>query len=117
VNLEQCLRTTFNVLRPNGRFAFSEPNMANPQVWAERNIEVVRRVRHVTTHETAFHAAELSASFEAAGFVVEICEPFEFLHPLTPQPLIGSVRRLERLFERTAVRRVAASLQVAGHKP
>ena len=34
---------TFSLLRPGGRFAFSEPNLANPQVWAERNVEVVRR--------------------------------------------------------------------------
>ena len=48
VELDACFAHTFPVLRPGGRFAFSEPNLANPQVWAERSFELVRRARHVT---------------------------------------------------------------------
>jgi SAM-dependent methyltransferase len=117
VNLEQCLDTTFGLLRNGGRFAFSEPNMANPQVWAERHVEPVRRLRHVTPHETAFHPEELRAAFERAGFVVEICEPFEFLHPATPRGLIRPFRRLERVLEQTPVRRIGGSIRIAGYKP
>jgi SAM-dependent methyltransferase len=117
VNLEQCLDTAFGLLRSGGRFAFSEPNMANPQVWAERHIGAIRRLRHVTPHETAFHPGELKAAFENAGFVVEICEPFEFLHPATARVLIDPVRRIERTLEQTAFRRIGGSIRVAGHKP
>lgn len=117
VNLEQTLSTTFRLLRQSGRFAFSEPNMANPQVWAERHIEPVRRLRHVTPHETAFHPEKLAAAFESAGFVVEICEPFEFLHPATPKTLIGTCLRIERLLEQTPVRRIGGSIRIAGYKP
>ena len=38
----------------------------------------------MTPHETAFRADELRRRFEEAGFVVDVCEPFEFLHPRTP---------------------------------
>ena len=47
-------------------FAFSEPNRANPQVWAERRFEPLRRARHVLPHETAFRAGELKTIFERA---------------------------------------------------
>lgn len=117
LDLELCLRNTFAHLVAGGKFAFSEPNMANPQVWAERNLELVRRARHTTEHETAFRAGELRHAFEAAGLVVERCEPFEFLHPSTPPRLIGAVRRLERALERTPARAIAGSLRIAGRKP
>jgi 2-polyprenyl-3-methyl-5-hydroxy-6-metoxy-1,4-benzoquinol methylase len=109
-----CLRATFSHLRPGGRFAFSEPNMANPQIWVERHIGWVRRWRHANEHETAFHARELRETFARAGLVVEVCEPFEFLHPSTPRCLIGSVRRVEGCLERTPLRRFAGSIRIAG---
>lgn len=117
VDLDACFAHTLSHLRGGGRFAFSEPNLVNPQVWAERSIEVIRRVRRVTPHETAFRASELRARFEAAGFEVELCEPFEFLHPATPDVLIGAVGALERLAERTPLRAIAGSIAIAGRRP
>ena len=117
VDLDAAFEHTFSHLRPGGRFAFSEPNLLNPQVWAERSIEVVRRARRVTPHETAFRAGDLRARFEAAGFEVELCRPFEFLHPATPDVLIGAVGALERLAERTPLRAIAGSIAIAGRRP
>jgi SAM-dependent methyltransferase len=117
VDLLATLTNTFAFLRPGGRFAFSEPNIRNPQVWAERNIGWLARRRHVLPHEGAFTAEALRRAFEAAGLVVETSEPFEFLHPLTPAPFVPSVRRLERLLERTPVRQIAGSIRLAGRRP
>jgi SAM-dependent methyltransferase len=117
LNMELCLRNTFSLLEPGGRFAFSEPNLANPQIWAMKNIRVVGRLLHETEHETAFLASRLRKLFEAAGFAVDVSEPFEFLHPATPARLIGGVRRLERVLERTPLRAIAGSIRLAGHRP
>ena len=117
LDLEACFAHTFPHLRAGGRFAFSEPNLANPQVWAERRIELVRRARHVTQHETAFLASDLRAQFEAAGLHVDLCRPFEFLHPKTPARLVGAVGAFERLAERTPLRAIAGSIAVAGRRP
>ena len=114
VNVELCLRNTLSLLRPGGRFAFSEPNRANPQVWAERNVETLRRRRLVLAHETAFRRQELRGLFESAALVVDVCEPFDFLHPSTPRRLIPAVRRLEKRLERSPLRGLAGSLRVAG---
>ncbi len=117
VNLDLCLRNTFSLLRPGGRFAFSEPNLANPQIWAERNVRAVGRWRHTTPHETAFRAPELKAMIEAAGLVVTTCEPFEFLHPATARALIPVVERVEHWLEATPARAIAGSVRVSGRRP
>jgi len=117
VDLDAALSVIRSVLEPGGRYAFSEPNHLNPQVWAERRIEFVRRARKVTAHETAFRADTLRADFEHAGFVVDVCEPFEFLHPATPGPAIPAVEFIERLIERTPLRAIAGSIRIAGRVP
>ncbi|MBV9687593.1 MAG: hypothetical protein JO096_10315 [Alphaproteobacteria bacterium] len=88
--------------------------MANPQVWAERHIAAVKRLRHVIEHETAFRARELRSAFERAGFLVEVCEPFDFLHPSTPGPWIDGIGKVERVLEATPLRRIAGSVRIAG---
>lgn len=117
VDLDACLRNVFPLLRPGGRFAFAEPNILNPQVWAERRFALLRRIRHVLPHETAFRAGALRRAFERAGLVVELAEPFEFLHAATPRRLIGAVERVERVLEATPARAIAGSIEVAGRRP
>jgi len=118
VNLELCVRNTvLPGLKPGGRFAFSEPNLANPQVWAERKVRVFGKWRHTTPHETAFRVRELRDRFEENSLIVDVCEPFEFLHPSTPRPLIGLVRHLERWLEATPLRAIAGSIRIAGRRP
>ena len=117
VDLEACLANVFPLLRPGGRFAFTEPNILNPQVWAERRFGPLRRMRHVLPHEVAFRAGQLRRTFEQAGLNVEVAEPFEFLHAATPPRLIGTVERLERLLQATPARAVAGSIRIAGGKP
>jgi SAM-dependent methyltransferase len=117
VDLDACLDATFSLLRSGGRFAFSEPNMRNPQVWAERHIGVVAKMRKVTPHEAAFRVEELRTTLEDAGLAVTTCEPYEFLHPATPRAAMGTVMALERLAMATPLRAVAGSILVAGHRP
>ncbi len=117
VDLDACLANVFPLLRPGGRFAFAEPNILNPQVWAERRFAPLRRMRHVLPHEVAFRAGQLRRTFEQAGLVVDVAEPFEFLHPSTPRRLIGPVTAVERLVERTPLRAIAGSVAIAGRRP
>jgi 2-polyprenyl-3-methyl-5-hydroxy-6-metoxy-1,4-benzoquinol methylase len=117
VNMDLCLRNTFPLLEPGGSFAFSEPNLANPQVWAMKKVGVIGRWLHETEHETAFLTRRLRRLFEGAGLAVDVCEPFEFLHPATPRRLIGTVLSVERVLERTPVRAIAGSIRIAGRRP
>ena len=121
VNMELTLQNTMSLLRGGGRFAFSEPNMANPQVWAMKNIQFIdKRLNeriHETTHETAFRMKQLRRVFEDAGFEVETCEPFDFLHPKTPERVIPTVLTLQRILERSPLRAIAGSIRIAGRRP
>jgi SAM-dependent methyltransferase len=116
VDVEACLSAIGALVRPGGRFAFTEPNRANPQVWAERRFEPIRRARHVLPHETSFRAGELRRLFEDAGLEVQLAEPFEFLHAVTPRLLIGGMRAVERLLEATPARAIAGSVRIAARK-
>jgi SAM-dependent methyltransferase len=116
VNLELCFAHAIGALKKGGRFAFTEPNMSNPQIWLERHVGLVKRWRHVTSHETAFRADQLRQAFERAGFLVERCEPFEFLHPATPLRVVRAMLSLERLIERTRLVAVAGSVRISGRR-
>lgn len=118
VNMELFFKNTMSKLKPGGRFAFSEPNMLNPQIWAERNIEWVRRWRHNTPHETAFTPGQFRDLFKDNGYVVDRCVPFDFMHPGTPRVLIGVVGGIQRVAEAfPPTRLIAGSIQIAGHRP
>lgn len=117
VNLGRCFERTFPHLKRGGRYAFSEPNMSNPQIWLERHSGYVKRLRHVTQHETAFRSDELAKAFEAAGLIVNVAEPFEFLHPATPASAVSTLQTVERVLERSPLRRFAGSVRIAGHRP
>jgi SAM-dependent methyltransferase len=116
VDVPACLTAVAPLLRSGGRFAFTEPNRLNPQVWAERRFEPLRRLRHVLPHETSFRAGELRQLFVDAGLEVELAEPFEFLHAATPQTMIRPVLGLERVLERTPARGIAGSVRIVARK-
>jgi SAM-dependent methyltransferase len=103
-------------VRSGGRFAFTEPNRLNPQVWAERRFEPLRKLRHVLPHETSFRAGELRGLFAEAGLEVELAEPFEFLHAAVPQRLIRPTLGLERVLEATPARGIAGSVRIVARK-
>jgi SAM-dependent methyltransferase len=117
VDLAATFRATFSLLRAGGRFAFSEPNIANPQVWLERNVGWIGRRRHVVAHESAFTAHALRDLFERHGFVVDEAEPYEFLHPSTPRAVVPALTRAERVLEATPLRRIGGSVRIAGRRP
>ena len=77
----------------------------------------IGRWRHTTPHETAFHAGELQTKLKAAGLSVDVCEPFEFLHPSTPRRLIPLILSVESRLEQTPLRAIAGSVRVSGGRP
>jgi SAM-dependent methyltransferase len=114
LNMGLCLKNTFALLKLGGRFAFSEPNMNNPQVWAQLRCEAIRKWRACTKHETAFRSRQMRRLFEEAGFQVTLCEPYEFLHPATPGCCVGMAKFCERILEATPFRAIAGSIRIAG---
>lgn len=101
VSLEKSLKEMYRVLMPGGIIWFSEPNMMNPQVFIERKFRFIGKMLQVTKGETAFFSWRIKKTLEEIGFKRVQIKYFDFLHPLTPQPLINLVvwvsEKLERL--------------------
>ena len=116
--LERAVPELLRVLKSGGRFCFAEPNLLNPQVFLERTVPWLRRWLGNSPDETAFNRWRLRRALEALGLVDVTIDPFDFLYPLTPRPLIGAVVRAGSILERIpGVREIAGSLLIVAQKP
>ena len=78
------------LLRPGGIMSFAEPNMLNPQIFAERTF-LRRWLMYVSPDETAFVRWSLQRLLGQIGFDEITILPFDWLHPHTPKALIRLV--------------------------
>lgn len=106
------------VLRPGGRMVFAEPNMMNPQIFVQKSVRIIKRWLGDTPHETAFVRWSIARRLRRAGYTRVNVFPFDFLHPLTPRPLIEGVSRVGAWFERIPIlREIAGSCLIVAEKP
>lgn len=113
--LPSCLKI-ISLLKPGGTMAFAEPNMLNPQVFAERKFR--KWFPYISADETAFVRRSLKRVLLEAGFEKVRIVPFDWLHPATPEMLMPLIQRVGRAFEKTpVVREFAGSLLVGASRP
>lgn len=116
--LPLSLPEIYRVLRPGGAVAFAEPNMLNPQIMIQKHVPFIKRWMGDTPDETAFVRWPLARAFRAAGFVDMVVEPYDFLHPWTPDLIVPLVRRLGCVMERLPLfKEIAGSLIIGGRRP
>ena len=99
LELGPAIAAIHRALKRGGRMAFAEPNMLNPQVFAERTF-LRGRLSYVSPEETAFVRWSLSRRVREAGFDEVRVDPFDWLHPAVPRRLIGLVMAVGGLLER-----------------
>lgn len=106
----------FELLKPGGVMSFAEPNMLNPQVFAERTFR--QWFPYTSPDETAFVRWRLKETLSRVGFEKIKVTPFDWLHPSTPERMIGLVKHIGRLLERTPIlREFAGSLWISAYRP
>ena len=117
-DLSLALPHLVRVLKPNGRFVFTEPNLRNPQIWLERNVRWLKSVLGVSPDETAFVREELATTLKSHGLVNVSITPFDWLHPWTPRPLMQLATAVGSCLERTPlIREISGSLLIVSRKP
>ena len=103
LEIEKALRDIYRVLKPAGTIFFTEPNMLNPQIAIQKNIPWIKRKLGDSPDETAFFRWPLRRLLEQTGYRDIRIDPFDFLHPKTPVPLINRVNQLGRFLEKMPV--------------
>jgi 2-polyprenyl-3-methyl-5-hydroxy-6-metoxy-1,4-benzoquinol methylase len=117
LDIPKALATSYRLLKSGGRIAFAEPNMLNPQVFAERTF-LRKALKYVSPDETAFVRWDLAKQLRQAGFDDIRIVPFDWLHPAIPKSLISVVQALGSVAEALPlVREFAGSLVISARKP
>jgi SAM-dependent methyltransferase len=103
LEIEEALREIYRVLKPSGTIYFTEPNMLNPQIAVQKNVPWVKRKLGDSPDETAFFRWRLRHLLEEKGYRDVRIDPFDFLHPKTPVPLVDRLDVLGRFLENIPV--------------
>jgi 2-polyprenyl-3-methyl-5-hydroxy-6-metoxy-1,4-benzoquinol methylase len=103
LEIEKTLRDVYRVLKPAGTIFFTEPNMLNPQIAVQKNVPWIKRKLGDSPDETAFFRWPLKRLLEQTGYGDIQIDPFDFLHPKTPAPLITRVNQFGRFLEKMPV--------------
>jgi 2-polyprenyl-3-methyl-5-hydroxy-6-metoxy-1,4-benzoquinol methylase len=103
LEIERALRQIHRVLKIGGTIYFTEPNMLNPQIAIQKNVPWIKRCLGDTPDETAFFRRPLRQLLERTEYRDVRVEPFDFLHPKTPAPLINGVAMLGSFLENLPV--------------
>jgi SAM-dependent methyltransferase len=99
LEIAAALRNIYRVLKPGGTIYFTEPNMLNPQIAIQKNVPLIKQKLGDSPDETAFFRWPLRRLLEQTGYRDVRIDPFDFLHPKTPVPLINRVNALGRFLE------------------
>ena len=116
LNVDIAFPKILNLLKPGGILCFAEPNMLNPQVFAERKFR--RFFSYVSPDETAFSRFTLSEKLKYCGYVNIKITPFDWVHPSTPESLLPIIKAVNGILEfMPLVREFAGSLLIKAEKP
>jgi ubiquinone/menaquinone biosynthesis C-methylase UbiE len=115
LEIEEALREVYRVLKPDGTIYFTEPNMLNPQIALQKNVPWIKRKLGDSPDETAFFRWWLRRLLEQTGYRDVRIDPFDFLHPKTPVPLIDRLNAVGRFLENVPIiSEFAGSLYIRG---
>jgi len=118
LDLEVSLAKIYSLLKPGGIMSFAEPNMLNPQIFIQKNIHWIKKRMGDSPDETAFVRLSLMRQLQSAGFTNITITPFDWLHPATPERMIGTVSKIGGFLEAIPlIKEISGSLYIRCEKP
>ncbi|MEO5571871.1 MAG: class I SAM-dependent methyltransferase [Bacteroidia bacterium] len=117
LELKKALEEILRVMKKGGRMVFAEPNMINPQILIQKNIPFIKERLGDSPDETAIVRWKFKKLMEDTGFINVRIFPYDFLHPITPKPLIGLVNSIGKIMEKIPLlKEIAGSVIIYGEK-
>jgi len=117
LDIVRALKEIKRVVKKGGTIIFSEPNLANPHNFLQFKIRWLGKRLNVLPTEMAFYRRKLRSTLEKSGFRDVIVQPFDFLHPVTPDFAIRAVDRTGRFLEGVpVVKEISGSLFIHAKK-
>ena len=118
LDVEKAFPRIFELLKPGGFMSFAEPNMLNPQILVEKNMPWLKKHMGDSPDETAFVRWQIQSHLLNVGFEKVEVTPFDWLHPITPEPLINLVSEMGHWLERVPlIKEFAGSLFIRARRP
>ncbi len=116
IDLDSAWKEIIRVCRSGARFFFSEPNMLNPQIMAQKNIPWLKRKLWDSPEETAFFRWRLKERLNSfPGTEAEVMN-IDFVHPLIPECLLDAAERASGLLEKLPmIKEISGSLAIWGN--
>jgi 2-polyprenyl-3-methyl-5-hydroxy-6-metoxy-1,4-benzoquinol methylase len=111
-NLDNVFVTFKNILEPNGKIIFMEPNIYNPYVAAIFKNKKLRKVAKLEPDEMAFSMTFIRKKLEAAGFKNIDITYKDFLLPGIPEWAVKPSILIGNIVEKTPLKFLSQSILI-----
>lgn len=116
LNLDEALNEIKRILKPGGKIFFTEPNLCNPQVWLQYKIPIFRRLNQASPDENPFYHWTMRRKLQELNFKNILIKPFDFIHPIIPEKLLGIAQKIEKIIEKTFLNEIAGNIFITAQK-
>lgn len=114
---KKSLKEIFRVLKDNGQIFFSEPNLLNPIIYSDLNINYLRKKMEFSPRETGLVRWDVQDTLEKIGLRKVKVVNYDFLHPKTPQIMLRPVEGIGKVLERVPlIKEISGSLIIWAKK-
>jgi 2-polyprenyl-3-methyl-5-hydroxy-6-metoxy-1,4-benzoquinol methylase len=116
-NLNPSLNTLHQILKPNGKIIFIEPNIYNPYIAAIFKIKILRKIANLEPQEMAFSGSFIKQQLQLAGFKTSAASYKDFLLPGVPKWSVKVLIAIGNVIEKIPVlNRLAQSVFIVAQK-